>query len=72
MDIEDKTVAEIKTNKDSSHEEGNSMAQVFQATPSLKGFEALKLIKSVMESKADQKKVEKLDKLYSRIDSYKK
>ncbi len=72
MDIEDKTVAEIKTNKDSSHEEDNSMTQVFQATPSLKGFEALKLIKSVMESKADQKKVEKLDKLYSRINSYKK
>jgi len=48
------------------------VAQVFEATPSLKGFDALKLIKSVMTSKVDYEKVEKLDRLSRRIDSYRK
>ena len=48
------------------------MAQVFEATPSVKGFQAVKLIKSIMTSKADHKKAEKLDRLYSRIESYRK
>ncbi|AHF11466.1 MULTISPECIES: hypothetical protein [Dehalobacter] len=48
------------------------MAQAFEATPSIKGFEATKLIRSVMNSKTDVRKVEKLDRLYTRINSYKK
>jgi len=48
------------------------MAQVFEATPSIKGFEAVKLIKSVMTSKVDYEKVEKLDRLSRRIESYRK